>query len=269
MPFPEVERVIYRKNPLKLVVCQVRFPTILKISEAAPAEFQERLRDKFPIFEESLDGATLQLPESLLQIVPREIMDSLSATSNVRYQFMTNDRIWTISLTRDFVALETSRYTCWEEFRENIEIILRALVDSYAPAFLIRIGLRYQNIIDRRVLDLEDFAWKDLLADFVLGQLAQFETQNYEVIEQNGRSLLKLNDEQELVRMDYGMVVDRSADTSNVLYLLDNDFYTNAETSVEVNRVIDKLNHFNIYNRKLFRRCITDRLHEAMEPGRL
>jgi len=31
MPFPEVKRVIYEHNPLDKVICQLRFPPILRI----------------------------------------------------------------------------------------------------------------------------------------------------------------------------------------------------------------------------------------------
>jgi hypothetical protein len=43
-PFPESERIIYAKNPLESVICQLRFPAILKISSEPPVEFQETLR---------------------------------------------------------------------------------------------------------------------------------------------------------------------------------------------------------------------------------
>jgi len=43
MKFPEVERVIYQKNPLVEVVCQCMFPRILAIDEGIPATFQQKL----------------------------------------------------------------------------------------------------------------------------------------------------------------------------------------------------------------------------------
>ncbi len=260
MPFPKTERVIYRKNPLKLVLCQLRFPAILRIGKEAPADFQEKLRHDFPLFQN--DTANL-LPENLAQIIPREMLDLLPARSSSRFQFMSKDEKWIISLTREFVAVETSKYTCWEEFRGNLELVLRVLVEVYAPAFLTRIGLRYQNAIDRRALGLEDVAWRDLLADFVLGPLAVNETMN-KATEHHGNALIRLDNEEDFVRMQHGLVMDKAVDSPHIMYLLDYDFHSGKEMKTE--DVISKLNEYNTLNRRLFRWCIQDRLHSAMGP---
>lgn len=263
MPFPKTERVIYRKNPLKLVLCQLRFPAILRIGKEAPADFQEKLRHEFPLFQEANDAANLQLPDDLAQIIPSDVLDLMSARSNRRFQFMSRDKVWIISLTREFVAVETSRYTCWEEFRGYLELLLNALVEVYNPAFLTRIGLRYQNAIDRRALGLEDVAWRDLLADFVLGPLAVNETMN-KATEHHGNALIRLDNEEDFVRMQHGLVMDKAVDSPHIMYLLDYDFHSSKEMKTE--DVITKLNEYNMLNRRLFRWCIQDRLHSAMGP---
>jgi len=47
---PESPRVIYASNPLVDVICQVRFPRILRIDSELPVAFQEAIRDQFPLF---------------------------------------------------------------------------------------------------------------------------------------------------------------------------------------------------------------------------
>lgn len=259
MPFPKTERVIYRKNPLTLALCQLRFPAILRIGKEAPADFQEKLRHEFPLFQEVNDTANSQLFENLAQIIPPEMLN----LGNSRFQFMSKDKVWIISLTREFVAVETSKYTCWEEFRGYLELLLNALVEVYNPAFLTRIGLRYQNAINRKALGLEDAAWRELLADFVLGPLAVNKTMN-KVTEHHGSALIQLNNEGDFVRIQHGLVIDKTADSSHIKYLLDYDFHSNEET--EAKDVISKLNEYNSLNRRLFRWCITDKLHNAMGP---
>jgi hypothetical protein len=49
--FPDSARVIYGKAPLTGVVCQLRFPPILRIESAPPADFQDRIREQFPLLE--------------------------------------------------------------------------------------------------------------------------------------------------------------------------------------------------------------------------
>ncbi len=150
MLFPEVKRIVYEKNVLEQVICQLRFPTILKIDTEVPSGFQELIRHKFPVYQQSNEGDNVQLPDGISQLVLREFIESFPIRGNLRYQFLSGDRSWTVSLTREFVALSTGHYTCWEEFRKNMKLIAQALIDVYAPAFISRVGLRYQNVIDRK-----------------------------------------------------------------------------------------------------------------------
>ena len=262
MPFPETERVVYSKNPLRVVICQLRFPTILRIGNEEPAAFQEKVRRQFPLYQEADDEAEQQLPEELAKIIPPEL---LGLRHHARFQFMTQDSGWIISLTREFVALETSQYTCWEEFRDYVELLLNVLIEIYEPAYLSRIGLRYQNLIDRKALRLEAAPWRDLLADFVLGPLARDETMN-SVLEHKNLFLMQLNAEKDRVRIEHGLFIDEAVDASHQMYLLDNDFYTAQERESNVENVLDKLDEFNAQNRRLFKWCIKARLHRAMDP---
>ena len=44
MPFPVTKRIIYKKNPLVEVICQLRFPPILSIDTEIPARFQGAIK---------------------------------------------------------------------------------------------------------------------------------------------------------------------------------------------------------------------------------
>ena len=46
--FPPVEEVQLRRSPLREVICQVRFPPLLRIVNGYPVDFQERIRQHFP-----------------------------------------------------------------------------------------------------------------------------------------------------------------------------------------------------------------------------
>ncbi|MCX6020148.1 MAG: TIGR04255 family protein, partial [Chloroflexi bacterium] len=50
MLFPDSERVIYGRNPLVEVICQIRFPTILRISEGNLSDFQDKIRIEYPLY---------------------------------------------------------------------------------------------------------------------------------------------------------------------------------------------------------------------------
>ena len=55
MPFPEKQRVIYKKNPLNKVICQFRFPPILRIDSEIPSSFQDSIRSDFPLYQEKIE----------------------------------------------------------------------------------------------------------------------------------------------------------------------------------------------------------------------
>ncbi|HQU44113.1 MAG TPA: TIGR04255 family protein, partial [Pirellulales bacterium] len=77
MPLPEFPRVIYGKNPLEVVICQLRFPPILRIGAELPAEFQERIRKDYPEFRDR--SAALGMPAQFAQSLPIELSVSVGA----------------------------------------------------------------------------------------------------------------------------------------------------------------------------------------------
>lgn len=83
-------------------------------------------------------------------------------------------------------------------------------------------------------------------------------------MEQHSKYLLKLNENGDLVRMEYGQVTYTTGDPGNLLYLLDHDFYTNEK--MEKNDVINRLAAYNSLNGRLFHWCIKKPLHDAMGP---
>lgn len=265
MLFPEAERVVYKKNVLEQVICQLQFPTILKVDTVVPSEFQERIRHKFPVYQQSNEGDNFPILDGISQLIPRELLDSFPIRGNLRYQFLSGDRSWTISLTRDFVALSTGRYTCWEEFREYMKLISQALIDVYAPAYFSRVGLRYQNVIDRKKLNLADSSWQDLIAGYVLGLLAKEDVAE-SIGEHRNTTSFALNSQDDYVRLEHGLISVADSQPRDHGYLLDNDLFSDKEMPADAEYLAEKLDNYNAANRRLFNWCITDQLRNAMGP---
>jgi uncharacterized protein (TIGR04255 family) len=262
MPFPESKRVIYAKNPLEKVICQLRFPPILKIDTVAPAEFQERIRKSYPILRERVE-APVVIPQEIVQQMPGGAPNSLFGVSNRIYDFASVNGQWTTSLAKDFIALTSEKYERWELFREQLEASFNALSEEYSPLFFTRIGLRYRNIIRKSALDIENVEWSELLQSYIAGELASPEKDIKDAIKGTLHNVLINLENQSQVRIVHGLVHDE--DKNEDCYLIDSDFFTNERT--EANDVLSTLNHFNRQNGHLFRWCITDRLHNAMEPN--
>lgn len=149
----EEARQIFKRRQLLEVICQLRFPDILKIESTDPAEFQDRIRGEYPQYQKKVE----QLPPQIVngKPVPQGTVNN--------YQFISEDSQWKVSLTKGFVALSTHGYLRWEEFAKRLDRVLAALIQLYQPAYFTRVGLRYINAIDRAALGLEDCLWRELI----------------------------------------------------------------------------------------------------------
>jgi len=263
MPFPEAPRVIYNKNPLDKVICQLKFPPILKIDTEVPDKFQERIRDEFPEFSEK---AEIKLPifKSAQKNTPTEVLQSITPTGNKNYEFSSEDKVWTINLTRTFIALSTNKYKRREEFRKHLNVPLKALIDIYKPSAFSRVGLRYIDIIRRSELKLGDAPWSELLKSHVLWLLSSSDV-NKNIRSFQARCEIELDDEISIARVMVGLVDGQESDEE--CFMIDTDFLTTKKTAIV--DVDSKLDYFHIQGSRLIQWLITERLHKAMEPEEL
>lgn len=257
MPIPESPRIIYRHNPLSEVVCQLRFPTILRIEAELPAAFQDAIRDQYPLYRE-MQGAGL--PENF----PAEVMQLLGSVMPVSspkvHEFGSEDQNWKLTLSKDFIALTCLSYLRWEEFRKHFTGPYSAFADLYRPAFFSRIGLRYQNVIQRSKLGLGNVGWGELLKPHIAGTLAsEAAGETEEVYQQVCIQLLELSGK---VTMRHG--IGHVKGSSEDCYVIDNDFF--CEERSKADGAVDVLDHFNRYSGRIFRWSITDKLDRAMVP---
>lgn len=267
MLFPETQRIIYNKNPLDQVICQLRFPTILRIDNQSPFEFQESIREHYPLYnEDSQDN--LDIPADQLDQIPQTIISKLltrAPSKKVQYRFSSEDENWTISLTNNFLALTAKKYNRWENFRDHLEIPLLAFEKFYAPPFYSRIGLRYVNVIKKSSLGLENSNWFDLISPAILGLLSSSIIDEKTIKNSFTTDEIHLPDSQDIIKLNHGLAI--TTDDEEIVYVIDNDFFTQKRT--EVTDAYAKLDTFNHRGGSLFRFCITDFLHTAMEPANI
>lgn len=258
MPFPETPRALYTRNPLDKVLCQLRFPTILRIATELPAAFQERVRDRYPLFQQKALSPPVPVPPQIAQQLGLQMN---VGAGEVAYEFSTEDGCWEVSLTKDFLALSTQRYERWEGFRDHLALPLTALLEVYAPAFFSRIGLRYHDVIVRSELGLKDVEWGALLQPHAAAELGVPGVAA--CIENAQRRVdMRLADGRGKIRLQHSFV--EHGETGEVCYLIDSDFYTDERT--ETRDAEAMLDNFNRQSGRLFRWCITPQLHEAMGP---
>jgi len=260
--FPSSPRTIFSDAPLIQVQCQLRFPPILKIESAPPADFQELVRGRFPLLERGSAPPNLlgmlppgqQLPIDLIQFLG-------SATGNATYLFHTADRTSTLTLTPSTIGLSTSSYKRWESFIGDFRPPFEALVKTYNPSFYTRVGLRYSNVIDRHALGLDSQPWSKLLRPALLGEIAEdgFEA-NLEQVSRMIRVRVPDLNSSMILRHGLGAQFNRQ----DLAYVIDIDLFS--EETMETANVDSILNKFHDVAGHAFRWCIEKPVHDALGP---
>ena len=256
MGFPDVPRVIYKRNPLDEVICQLRFPAILKLDLEPPATFQDALRGKFPFYrQKSSIGLPPGMPKELEAVFAKDLRGGMPQS----HEFTSRDEQWGLTLTRDFLALTCRSYRKWEEFKAYLAMAFNALEACYSPSFLTRIGLRYRDVIQPSKLGLAG-DWATLLNPWIAGPLTQLSAG--EVEQTSAELCVLLEDGVSRVRAAHGLAPHEKS--QELCYIIDADFFDERQT--EITDAFTRLDFLNRQSRLFFRWCIKEKLHESMEP---
>lgn len=256
MPFPQSDRVIFERNPLEQVICQLRFPTILQIAARDPAGFQDRVRAQYPGFSRN-EAVQAAVPEEIAQLLGRFGMQLPGP--NASYTFKSADGHRQIGLTQEFVSVTDRHYVHWENFFAEVERARTALEAEYQPGFYTRIGLRYVDVIDRAELELQDVPWHELVnrqlldalgSDEIGGQVTEIKTDALLIVPEVPNATLRLR---------HGLVK-----TGKERYLFDADFYVDErKNSGDVAQILVR---FHELAGHLWRWAIAPTLREALKP---
>lgn len=257
MPFPEFPRCRYKRNPIEVVICQLRFPTVLRID--SEAQFQDLVRQTYPFYQSKpLIPAVSGLPAQVTSLFPPGL--PFGQTDKL-HEFMDRTKKWAVLLGRDSLALTCGQYQQWEQFKEFLDAPLAALRRLYSPPFFVRLGLRYRDVIHRDRLGLRDVPWKELLHPWIAGPYESPDVEN-DIVRTAHQILMRLWDEKARVLVNHGLVQDVA--TKEWCYVIDSDF--SYEDQTEDADVVHRLDMLKREAGRFFRWCIRDRLHLAMEP---
>ena len=263
MLFSDAARCRYDRPVTHEVICQLRFPTILSIDKNEPADFQEKIRARFPRY-----GVKREAPPPQLIQRPGAPAEMKPAPSVANYAFVSEDTLWKLNLTKDFVALSTLRYTGWEDFAAKLDQTLAAFIQVYQPAFFERIGLRYRNIISREALELEGTPWRELISPAYLGALAEEDVAEGQVhrcaadldLSLSGSCRAKIHAEPVHLKNPQNGQVEQEQK-----FILDIDLAMHGNISAPL--AAAALETLHGHSTRVFRGAVTETLHEAMQPS--
>lgn len=264
MKMPGVERVIYTHNPLSEVVCQVRFQKLSELENELP----EALRNCF----ENIGYKNIkQTKQSVLSVsVDSGQGKSEAIVSPLISTLTSSGGDWSVAICSEFLALTSTNYICWEEFLDRLSESLTLFFSIYRDAIGVRLGLRYIDIIERDVVGLDNEPWQNLISSFLLGPMQQ--------------PLIGLNESESLadgyamqanIKMnDARLILNSALLTSNVnnarAFLIDADHYVDLADSAPIitnlNQVTESFIKLHDNASELFRKCITEKLHDALGP---
>ncbi len=250
----EYKRVKYNKSPLIEVIFQLRFPTILSINSKQPANFQEKIREHYPLYQEKIEQ------QNELVFSPNGTPSQIRQSQNKKYNFISADQLYKVSLTSSSISISTMSYTQWEDFSEHIQFIVPIFEKEYSPAFYTRVGLRYVDAITRGSLSLENKKWNELIHPHVLGIVTP-------EIEDGVQSFLseaeyKNTDGKSFTKTHFELV--HINDNPELSLLIDCDYFTSEMTNREELMSIANILHMNSSN--FIGKAITEELSNAMEP---
>ncbi len=201
--------------------------------------------------------------------MPPQIVQMMQAMvgghgGGVRHEFVSADGQFTATLTQGSLDLKTKQYQQWEAFRAKLESLHQAVSAVYAPAFYTRVGLKYIDIIRRSLLGIAHEPWSSLLRPEVAGKLT-VRTFEDAMDQMKETSHLYLSEPNEFLTLNTGIAfADTNNQTKEKCFLIDSDFHTHDRT--EITDALKKLDSFNRKSGRLFRWCILERLHLALEP---
>lgn len=109
------------------VIFQLRFPTILSINSNQPVGFQEKIRERYPFFEDQLEesGDVLVNPQ-LKSAAMRKTGE------NKNYAFISADNLTKINLTPSFIAILMKKDLS-KQAVTNIQVTLAGLAGAVIP----------------------------------------------------------------------------------------------------------------------------------------
>lgn len=134
---PAPARVPLPNAPLIRVIAQVRFqPHAAFDVPDQIASFVSAVKARYPV--------ELHQVQQKFVVLPGEAQAQLVESSNVwRFAQQPNGNGWQVSLSREFVALETTTYSSRDDFMNRLTELL-ALVHNMASRLMIsRVGVRY------------------------------------------------------------------------------------------------------------------------------
>jgi uncharacterized protein (TIGR04255 family) len=258
--FDVPERVVFTDPPLVLALCQIRFSTMLNVTQAAAVSaFQQAIIDDYPVMAQAHEQSiSFQVAGNLAF----EQASVQAKSGTVTWQFKDIENTWTVVLTPDFLTLETRAYNDFSDFLNRLEKLVGALAKTIRPLVGLRIGLRYVDEIRPGHSEWKRVIRPELLGALAVPRLATIADQSFQFMHFRAPDGIGVNVMHGA--MPAGTVINpRPGEEApeTVFYLLDTDVYQEfkpGELAIKPRVIREHVERFHEVVSRFFRWAVTE-----------
>jgi uncharacterized protein (TIGR04255 family) len=247
-------RRLYVENPIKLVICQIKFPLLSGFDQPGfLAPIQAALSARFPRVNQEQQHGFVLGAQGTTQIPAATI-----------WRFSQLDGQWSVALARDVVTLEIQSYRRYEEFRACLEEILDVLL-ALDVRVRERLGLRYVNRLSHsQAQQVSD--WKPFIRSELLGVVGGKELGD-DVVQALEQIRLKEPDGHMVVH--HGYLSDEAAGGEGAHYLIDIDCFDDRPVEFDRNETLALVDSYHERLKNFFEISITDEMRDHLVVAEL
>jgi uncharacterized protein (TIGR04255 family) len=243
------QQPVLRNAPLKLVICQMRFPRQIGAGEAEMRPIQRALAHRYPVIQV---GQATDLMLTASGVSPRGEPEPV-------FQFRSEDGGWTVTATRDSASLETTAYLDFQDFAERWEEASTALAETLDLSRQERIGLRYVNELACPPRPAPEQV-AALVSESLVGVIgAHPRTRNL----LSSMQEMRFAQERGVGALRHGLVL---RDDGQAAYVLDLDFYDDQPQPLDLDDQLRLLADFNHGAYELFQWSVHPDLFATFDP---
>lgn len=256
MGLPKLKLPIqFQKPPLKLVICQIRFPHQFKIADRSfLAPFAEAIRKEYPRTSQESQFSIQVGPQGVAPVSPENV-----------WRFSDRDDRWSIVLAESALTLEVKGYTTIDDLLPRFQLATDAAKKHLGIEERARLGLRYVNELRRPTGEGRTLGeWRPYLRDELLGFPASDLMPEAQVSHMVQEVRFSREDGTFVIRqglLQGTPVTDpTSVRPAGPFYLLDFDYFEERDVPLDPQALTRQLKQYNETMVRFFVWCCSDRL---------
>jgi uncharacterized protein (TIGR04255 family) len=247
---PEQPRL--RNAPLRLALCQIRFPTLFGLQGSEVRPFAQALSEEYPKTSED------NLVAQQIEISPLGVRQH-GGQQQPAYRFESEAGDWIATLTQDWLSLETTAYPRFPEFAERWHRLFLEAQNAFKLSHENRLGLRYVNELSVGQ-EASPAKLQEILSSAVLGPVS---------LDLDAQGLIRSWQEIRFKHPDGGCTMQHGY-VQNVkqdwVYVLDFDGYREGHREIDAEEQLRALAQINHHIFGLFQRSVTEELFATFDP---